>query len=180
MLDDLAIEPGAFYLLDRGYLDFARLFTIHQAQAFFVTRAKSNTKFKRRYSQPVDRANTPVLCDQTGVLTVFYSKAHRVQLACVGRQADLDVAQALAPGQLRKGHGAKLLGTRQHSHARSASILMHDARKARPRYELHDLGEQGLANIHVHSSGTSTRGKYAGFGNRSSSRHQPKSAYSPR
>ena len=73
VLDELAIEPGAFYLMDRGYLDFSRLFVIHQAQAFFVTRAKSNTKFKRRYSHPVDRANTSVLCDQTGVLTVFYS-----------------------------------------------------------------------------------------------------------
>ena len=73
VLDDLPIEAGAFYLMDRGYLDFARLFAIHQAQAFFVTRAKSNTKFKRRYSHPVDRANTTVLCDQTGVLTVFYS-----------------------------------------------------------------------------------------------------------
>lgn len=73
VLDDLLIEPGAFYLMDRGYLDFARLFVIHQSQAFFVTRAKSNTKFKRRYSHPVDRANTSVLCDQTGVLTVFYS-----------------------------------------------------------------------------------------------------------
>jgi IS4 transposase len=41
--------------MDRGYLDFARLFVIHEAQAFFVTRAKSNTKFKRRYSHPVDR-----------------------------------------------------------------------------------------------------------------------------
>lgn len=73
VLDDLLIESGAFYLMDRGYLDFARLFAIHQAQAFFVTRAKSNTKFKRRYSHPVDRVNTNVLCDQTGVLTVFYS-----------------------------------------------------------------------------------------------------------
>ena len=73
VLDDLLIEPAAFYLMDRGYLDFSRLFVIHQAQAFFVTRAKSNTKFKRRYSHPVDRANTSVLCDQTGVLTVFYS-----------------------------------------------------------------------------------------------------------
>ena len=59
--------------MDRGYLDFARLFAIHQAQAFFVIRAKSNTQFKRRYSQPVDRATTPVFCDQTVVLTVFYS-----------------------------------------------------------------------------------------------------------
>ncbi|HTD90357.1 MAG TPA: IS4 family transposase [Burkholderiales bacterium] len=73
VLDALLIEPGAYYLLDRGYLDFARLFAIHQAQAFFVTRAKRNTKFKRRYSHPVDRINTPVLCDQTGVLTVYYS-----------------------------------------------------------------------------------------------------------
>jgi hypothetical protein len=73
VLDDLLIEPGAFYLLDRGYLDFSRLFSIHQAQAFFVTRAKSNTQFKRRYSHPVDRVNTAVLCDQTGVLKVFYS-----------------------------------------------------------------------------------------------------------
>ena len=73
ILDDLIIEPGAYYLLDRGYLDFGRLFAIHQAQAFFITRAKSNTKFKRRYSQPVNRVKTNVLCDQTGVLTVFYS-----------------------------------------------------------------------------------------------------------
>ena len=73
ILDDLIVEPGAFYLLDRGYLDFRRLFAIHQAQAFFVTRAKRNTKFKRRYSQPVDRESTNVLCDQIGILTVFCS-----------------------------------------------------------------------------------------------------------
>ena len=74
VLDELVIEPGAFYLLDRGYLDFARLFALHQSQAFFVTRAKRNTQFKRRYSHPVDRANTSVLCDQTGVLTVDVSR----------------------------------------------------------------------------------------------------------
>jgi hypothetical protein len=73
MLDDLIIEPGAFYLLDRGYLDFARLFAIHQNQAFFITRAKRNTQFRRRYSQPVNRINTRVLCDQIGSLSVFYS-----------------------------------------------------------------------------------------------------------
>lgn len=72
-LDDLVLEAGAFYLMDRGYLDFARLFMIHQAKAFFVTRAKSNTQFKRRYSHPVDRADTTVICDQTGVLTTHYS-----------------------------------------------------------------------------------------------------------
>jgi Domain of unknown function (DUF4372)/Transposase DDE domain len=72
-LDQLSIEAGAFYLLDRGYLDFQRLFAIHQAQGFFVTRAKSNTKFKRRYSNPVDRATTNVVCDQTGILPLFYA-----------------------------------------------------------------------------------------------------------
>ena len=74
VLDLIDFEAGAFYLFDRGYIDFARLFTITQAQAFFVTRAKSNMKFKRRYSQPVDRMGTSILCDQTGVLTGFYAK----------------------------------------------------------------------------------------------------------
>ena len=69
LLDELVLEPGAFYLLDRGYLDLARLFVIHEAKAFFVTRAKRNTRFTRRYSHPVDRSGTAVLCDQTGVLT---------------------------------------------------------------------------------------------------------------
>ena len=69
VLDDLVLEAGAFYLMDRGYLDFARLHVIHQAKAFFVTRAKRNTQFSRRYSHPVDRAGTAVICDQTGVLT---------------------------------------------------------------------------------------------------------------
>ena len=73
VLDALLIEPGAYYLLDRGYLDFARLLAIHQAQAFFVTRAKPNTQFRRRYSHPADRINTNVLCDQTGGLTVYFS-----------------------------------------------------------------------------------------------------------
>ncbi len=74
VLDDLMIEPGAYYLMDRGYLDFARLYKLHVTNAFFVTRAKSNTQFKRRYSHPVDRTTGNVLCDQTGVLTVFQSR----------------------------------------------------------------------------------------------------------
>ena len=67
------IEPGAFYLVDRGDMDFARLYAIHHAQGFFVTRTKTNTQFKRRYSNSLLRSNTPVFCDQIGVLTVFYS-----------------------------------------------------------------------------------------------------------
>jgi hypothetical protein len=72
-LDHLQIEPRVYYLLDRGYLDFGRLFLIHQTSAFFVARAKSNTQFKRRCSRSVDRTNTCVVCDPIGVLTVFYS-----------------------------------------------------------------------------------------------------------
>jgi Domain of unknown function (DUF4372)/Transposase DDE domain len=73
VLDVLRPEPGAFYVMDRGYLDFERLHRLHLARAFFVTRAKSNLKAMRRYSRPVDRS-TGLICDQTIALTVFYSK----------------------------------------------------------------------------------------------------------
>jgi hypothetical protein len=73
VLDVLLPEPGAFYVMDRGYLDFERLHRLHLAHAFFVTRAKSNLKATRRYSHPVDRS-TGLICDQTITLTVFYSK----------------------------------------------------------------------------------------------------------
>ncbi len=72
VLDLLTPEPGAFYVMDRGYLDFERLYTLNQAGAFFVTRAKSNSKFKRLLSQPVDRS-TGLICDQLVELVVFYS-----------------------------------------------------------------------------------------------------------
>ncbi|MFQ5626806.1 MAG: IS4 family transposase [Methyloligellaceae bacterium] len=68
VLDILLPEPGAFYIMDRGYVDFERLFTLHTAGAFFVIRAKSNTKYRRRYSHPVDKSGG-VRCDQTIVLT---------------------------------------------------------------------------------------------------------------
>ena len=73
VLDVLIAEPGAFYVMDRGYLDFERLYRLHQAASFFVTRAKSNFKFKRVYSRPVDRS-TGLLCDQEVQLVVFYSQ----------------------------------------------------------------------------------------------------------
>ena len=73
VLDELSPEAGAFYVMDRAYLDFERLHRLHLAGAFFVTRAKSNLKATRRYSRPVDRANG-LICDQTITLTVFYSK----------------------------------------------------------------------------------------------------------
>jgi hypothetical protein len=73
ILDQLLPEPGAFYIMDRGFLDFERLYRFHQAGSFFVTRGKSNLKVQRRYSHPVDR-KTGLVCDQSIVLTGFYSR----------------------------------------------------------------------------------------------------------
>ncbi len=73
VLDVLEIEPGAIYVMDRGYLDFTRLYLMHQTHAFFVTRTKSNTKFRRVYSAPVERS-TGVICDQTIMLTGVISR----------------------------------------------------------------------------------------------------------
>ncbi len=72
ILDQLIFEPGAFYIIDRGYLDFDRLYAIHQASAFYVIRAKSNFRFKRLYSRPVDKSSG-VQSDQIIVLEGFYS-----------------------------------------------------------------------------------------------------------
>jgi len=72
ILDQLLPEPGAFYIMDRGFLDFERLYRFHEAGSFFVTRGKSNLKVQRRYSHPVDR-KTGLICDQSVVLTGFYS-----------------------------------------------------------------------------------------------------------
>ena len=68
VLDVLVIEAGAIYVMDRGYLDFIRLYRMHQAQAFFVTRAKSNTKLRRVYSAKTDRS-AGIICDQIIALT---------------------------------------------------------------------------------------------------------------
>lgn len=68
ILDQMVFEAGSFYVMDRGYIDFARLYVLHQAQAFFVTRAKSNLQYRRVYSHPVDKT-TGLRCDQTIMLT---------------------------------------------------------------------------------------------------------------
>ena len=74
-LDLLLPEPGAIYVMDRGYVDFARLHRLHQAGAFFVTRAKSNMDAHRVYSAPTDRA-TGIICDQTIALDGHYTSRH--------------------------------------------------------------------------------------------------------
>jgi hypothetical protein len=71
-MDLITYEKGSFYIFDRGYLDFERLYFIHVALSFFVIRAKNNLKFKRMYSNKIDK-NTGVKYDQIGELTGFYS-----------------------------------------------------------------------------------------------------------
>jgi len=73
ILDQLVPEPGAFYVMDRAYLDFERLGRFDEAGSFFVLRAKSNLKAQRRYSRAVDKS-TGLICDQTVVLTGYYSR----------------------------------------------------------------------------------------------------------
>ncbi len=95
VLDDLIPEPGSFYVLDRGYLDFERLYRLHQALAFFVIRSKSNFKFRRLYSHPVDKS-TGLISDQTIMLTVYYStQAHPEKLRRV-RYFDIETGKRLS------------------------------------------------------------------------------------
>lgn len=72
-LDNIIIEAGAIYIMDRGYLDFRRLYGIHQALGFFVTRSKSNFDFKRLYSRPVDKS-VGIICDQIISPAGFYAR----------------------------------------------------------------------------------------------------------
>jgi len=72
ILDEIVLESAAFYVMDKGYLDFGRLYRIHQAQAYFVTRAKDNFNFERVYSAPVDK-ETGLRCDQTIKLSTYRS-----------------------------------------------------------------------------------------------------------
>lgn len=73
ILDELIPEPGSFYVMDRGYLDFARLYLMNLWSSFFVIRAKSNFQYRRLYSHPIDK-HTGLKCDQTILLTGFYPR----------------------------------------------------------------------------------------------------------
>jgi hypothetical protein len=72
-LDALTFEPAGYYIMDKGYIDYSRLYLIHRCKAFFVTRAKDNFSFKRRYSAKADKSKG-ILCDQTVMLTGFYAR----------------------------------------------------------------------------------------------------------
>ncbi len=94
ILDELLPEAGAFYVMDRGFTDFARLYRFHQAGSFFIIRGKSNLKVQRRYSHPVDRS-TGLLCDQTVILTGFYShQGFEAPLRCI-RLRDAETGKRL-------------------------------------------------------------------------------------
>jgi len=73
ILDLIFYEPGSFYVVDKAYIDFKRLYKIHLNGSYFVTRAKDNMRFKRMYSKPIDK-NTGVQCDQIGKLETYYAK----------------------------------------------------------------------------------------------------------
>ena len=109
VLDLLLPEPGAFYIMDHGYVDFARLFTWHSAGSFFVIRAKSNTRYQRRYSHPVDPSQG-LRCDQTIVLNGVKSgarlpaaaAAHQVPRQVNGQDLQLPDQQLRHPGAHRR------------------------------------------------------------------------------
>ena len=73
IIDNILLEAGAIYIMDRGYMDFSRLYTIHQSSAFFITLAKRNLQFKRLYSHIIDK-KTGIQCDQIIVFKGFYAK----------------------------------------------------------------------------------------------------------
>ena len=75
ILDDLIPEPGSFYIMDRGYLDFARLFVLKELLSYFIIRSKENLQFRRLYSHPINKS-TGLICDQTIALTGFYTAKH--------------------------------------------------------------------------------------------------------
>jgi len=94
ILDQLIPEPGSFYVMDRGYLDFARLYTLNQCSAFFVIRAKSNLQFQKLQSQPIDKT-TGLKTDQQILLSGFYSlkgypdKLRRIRFFDIERKKSL-------------------------------------------------------------------------------------------
>ena len=94
VLDLLVPEPGAYYVMDRGYVDFQRLFNLHQSASFFVTRAKKNMHAHRVYSASLDKA-TGLICDQTIALDGFYAKQHYPEHLRRIRFNDPDTGNAL-------------------------------------------------------------------------------------
>ena len=94
ILDELITEPGSFYIMDRGYIDFARLYTLTQWLSYFVIRAKTNLKFRRLYSHTIDKS-TGLKCDQTIVLTGINSAKYYPEKLRRIRYFDVDTNKQL-------------------------------------------------------------------------------------
>ena len=104
------------------------------------------------------------------------TQTHGIKFVGIGAQCGLDIAQAFAPGQLGEGQHPKLLGTSQPAHPGIASMAIDYAGKTRPRYKVHDLCEQRLADIHRQSPTEEVNGEnYTNLMHRVSNRHQMKS-----
>jgi len=95
LLDLLPFEPGAFYLLDRGYLDFERLYQMTRIPVSFVTRIKSNTRYRRLYSRPVDKS-AGLRCDQTIILSSAYARSAYPEKLRLVKIVDLKTGKRLA------------------------------------------------------------------------------------
>jgi len=95
VLDVLPVEPGAFYILDRGYLDFARLFALAEHSAFFITRTKRNINYRRLYSRPVDKS-VGLRCDQTVALVHYYAHRHYPDNLRLIKYVDPETAKRLS------------------------------------------------------------------------------------
>ena len=139
-LDMLLPEAGAIYVVDRGYVDFARLYVLHQAGAFFVTRAKSNIDAHRVYSAPTDRS-TGIICDQTISLDGFYTRQDYPELLRrirfkdpeVRQDAGLHHQQLLASGRHHLRALQKPAGRWNSSSSGSSSIFGSSSSTARRR-----------------------------------------------
>src|ERR1700739_4277079 len=140
-LDLLLPEAGAIYVMDRGYVDFARLHVLHLAGAFFVTRAKSNMDAHRVYSAPCDRT-TGIICDQTIALDGHYTSQHYPEHLRRIRFRDAETGKRLAPRQKIHQLGEKRLAT---VHRRLLGNLPKSARSSSNRH----LNRQNPAQNHA-------------------------------
>ena len=94
ILDVLLLETGAIYIMDRGYLDFERLFTLNQAAAFFIIRSKSNTELRRLYSRAVDKS-CGLRCDQIVVPAGFYTPRRIIRKNFAGSNFTIKTKNAI-------------------------------------------------------------------------------------
>ena len=97
----------------------------------------------------IDAPVAQVQCVRQRRARRYVAQSHMKQLGAIGRQADFDVAQGLAPRQLRKGHDPKQIGTTEGAHTRIAAVTLDHTPECLPWHEFHDLGKQRLANVHA-------------------------------